>query len=228
MYPFFFTLRVDLTVARRFCGTTLGNEYGDALLDSVLHAVTQIVTMGGSIEMNGVHDILKTSQWTLCHEVDILIPVGTAYQYDIVRVVLADLANHLCSVFLQVSPGVLHRLVVYLIDDMGILAVFLCHLAKELLRLSGLHVVAMPVDDDIHIILDGGLDDIGHTLLGKGGILQVVVLNHNTHCRTDNTGVPVFFQRFDSLFVIETRPDVMPSETDTTEDNGSPILVTQL
>ena len=184
--------------------------------------------MGGGIEMDGIHDVLETSQRALCHQMDVLIPVRTANQYDIIGVVLANLANHLCGIFLQVCPCVLHGLVVYLVDDMRVFAVFLCHHTEEPLCLGSLHLVGVPVDDDIDIILNGCFDDIGHALHGKLWVLQVVVLNHDTHGSTYHTGIPVLLQCLHRFLVIEAGPDVMPSEADTTQDDGSAVLVTQL
>ena len=115
--------------------------------------------MGGSIEMDGVHDVLETFERTVGHQMDVLVPVWTAHQHNIVGVVLADFTNDLSGIALDGRPCVLDRFVVYLVDDVRILAVLLRHLAKELLGLSGVHVVGVPVDDDVDVLFDGTLDD---------------------------------------------------------------------
>ena len=155
LYPLLFAFGVYLAVATGFGGTALGDEDGDAFLDSCLGALTQVFAMGGCIEMNGIHDVAETLEGTLGNEVDVLIPMRTADQYDVVGVVFAYLANHLGGIFLQICSGVFDGLVVNLVDDVWVLAVFLGHLAEELLGFLGLQNVRVPVDDDIDIVLDG-------------------------------------------------------------------------
>ena len=184
--------------------------------------------MGGGIEMHGVHDVLEARQRTLGHQVDVLIPVRTAHQHDVVGVVLANLANHLGGILLQVLPGVFHRLVVYLVDHVRIFAVLLGHASEEVLGLLCLHVVRVPVDDDIDVLLDGRLDDRGHTLHGVGGILQIVVFYQDAHGGTHHRAVPVLFQRLHHLLIIEAGPQVVPAQTHTAQNDGASLLVAQL
>ena len=178
--------------------------------------------------MNGVHDVGETNHGTVGYEMNILIPVGTAYQHNVVGVVLADFTNHLCGIFLQVGPRVFYGFVIYLIDDVRIFAVFLCHAAEELLSLLSLGQVRVPVDDDVDVLLDGRLYDGCHALHGKGGVLQVVVFYHDAHGSTDNRAVPVTLEGLYHLLIIEARPQIMPPQAYAAQGDGIAALVAQL
>ena len=182
--------------------------------------------------MYGVHDVLKAFERTVGHQMDVLIPVGTAHQHDVIRIVTADFADDLRGILLQAGPRVLDGLVVYLIDNVRIVTIFLSHLAKKLTGLAGVHVMRVPVDDDIDILLDGSLDDGCQTRHGQLRILQIAALrvfrwlnaNGSTHHRT----MPVALQRLHHLLVIEARPPIMPAETDATQCDRIALLVAQL
>ena len=184
--------------------------------------------MRSSIEMHGVHDVREALQRTLGNQMDILIPVGATHEYDIVLIVFADFANDLLGVFLQVYPFVLDGLVVDFVDNVRILAVFAGHLAKKLLGLFRHQLVRMPVDDDVDVLLDGGFDDGRQTLHGELGVLLEIILDMLSDSRTDDTTVPVVLQRLHGPLVIEARPQVVPAQTDTTQNDGIALFVAEL
>ena len=69
----------------------------------------------------------------------------------------------------------------------------------------------MPVDDDVCVVLDGSIHHIGDTLEGELRVLQVVVLNLDSHGSTDDVGMPVVDEPLHGILVVETRPNVVPS-----------------
>ena len=67
-----------------------------------LQFITQIIFMGGCIEMKGIHHILHTLDRALCHDINILFPMRTAHQDDIIRIILSDFRDDGLSAYLQV------------------------------------------------------------------------------------------------------------------------------
>ena len=163
---------------------------------------------------------------------DVLIPMRTPHQHNVIRVVLAYFTDNLSGILLHAGPCILYRLIIYFVDDMRITTVLLCHLTKELLGLTGVHVVRMPVDDDINVLFDSRLDDGCQARYGPRGILNVAGLRVffwlHTHCGTYYRTIPVALQRLHHLFVIETRPPVVPTKTHATQRHRITSLVTQL
>ena len=184
--------------------------------------------MRSSIEMHGIHDVRQTLQRTLGNQMDVLIPVGATHEHDVVLIVFADFANDLLGVFLQVYPFVLDGFVVDFVDNVRILAVFTGHLTKELLGLFRHQLVRMPVDDDVDVLLDGSFDDGRQTLHGELGVLLEVVLDMLTDSRADDAAVPVVLQCLYGSLVIEPWPQVVPAQTDTTQNDGVALLVAEL
>lgn len=86
----------------------------------------------------------------------------------------------------------------------------------------------MPVDNDINILLDGRLDDWSHTLHGIGWVLKIVVFDENAHGSTHHGTVPVLLQRLYYFLVVETRPQVMPAQADTAQNDGVTPLIAKL
>ena len=66
-----------------------------------LQFITQIIFMGGCIEMKGIHHILHTLDRALCHDINILVPMQTAHQDDIIQIILSDFRDDGFSVYLQ-------------------------------------------------------------------------------------------------------------------------------
>lgn len=64
---------------------------------------SSVIFMGGCIEMKGIHHILHTLDRALCHDINILVPIRTAHQDDIIRIILSDFRDDGFSVYLQVS-----------------------------------------------------------------------------------------------------------------------------
>ena len=111
---------------------------------------------------------------------------------------------------------------------MRILAVFAGHFAKKLLGLFRHQFVRMPIDDDVNILLDGGFNDGRQTLHGELGVLLEVVLDMLSDSRTDDAAVPVVLQCLYGSLVIESWPQVVPAQTDTTQNDGIALLVAEL
>ena len=109
--------------------------------------------------MDGIHDVLETVEWTVHHEMDVLAPMGTAHEDDVIGGVAAYLADNFGGIALDAGPRVLNGFVVYLVDDMWIVPVALCQRAEELTGFGGVHVVGVPVDDDIEVLLNGSVND---------------------------------------------------------------------
>lgn len=63
---------------------------------------SSVIFMGGCIEMKGIHHILHTLDRALCHDINILVPMRTAHQDDIIRIILSDFLNDGFSVYLQI------------------------------------------------------------------------------------------------------------------------------
>ncbi len=52
--------------------------------------------------MKGIHHILHTLDRALCHDINILVPMRTAHQDDIIRIILSDFRTR-SKLYLQVS-----------------------------------------------------------------------------------------------------------------------------
>lgn len=63
---------------------------------------SSVIFMGGCIEMKGIHHILHTLDRALCHDINILVPMRTAHQDDIIRIILSDFRDDGFSVYLQI------------------------------------------------------------------------------------------------------------------------------
>ena len=167
--------------------------------------------MGGGIEVHGIHDVGETGERRGGHHVDVLIPVGAAHENHVVGVVFANLGDYLACILFQALPRLVHGLVENLVDDVGMLAVFLGKVAEPLLGFFRVGFVCVPVHDDVYIVLDSGFHHRFYTLLGKRGVLQIVVFNLDAHGGAYHVGVPVGGQGFHGSFIIEARPDVVPA-----------------
>ena len=184
--------------------------------------------MGGGIEVEGVHQVLLSLNGGGGHEVDVLVPMGAAHQDDVVGVVLANFVNLHYGIFFERFPGVVDGFVKELVDDVGVFAVFLGEVAKPLAGFLGVHLVGVPVHDDIDALLDGGLDHGLDALLGEFGILQVVVFNLDAHGNAHHRGIPLGGELLHGSFVVEAGPDVVPTEGDAAQDDGLSVLVAEL
>ena len=91
----------------------------------------------------------------------------TAHENNVVGVILAYLVNNGFGIGLQTLPRVVYRFVVEFVQHIGVLAILLCHSAKEGLGFFGVHLVRMPVDDDVCSVLDGCIDHSGYALFCK-------------------------------------------------------------
>ena len=90
------------------------------------------------------------------------------------------------------------------------------------------HLVGMPVHNDIDAVLDGGFYHGLDTLLGKLRIFQIVVFNLNAHGYAYHRGIPFRGQCLHGSLVVEAWPDVVPAKGYTAQDDGLSILVTKL
>ena len=126
------------------------------------------------------------------------------------------------------APGIVDGLVEEFVDDVGVFAVFFCEVAKPLAGFLGVHLVGVPVHDDVYALLDGCLDHGLDTLLGEFGILQVVVFNLDAHGNAHHGGIPLGGEFLHSSLVVEAGPDVVPTEGDAAQDDGLSVLVAQL
>ena len=184
--------------------------------------------MGGCIEMKGIHHILHTLDRALCHDINILVPMRTAHQDDIIRIILSDFRDDGFSVYLQVFPFILYRFIVEFVKHMRIFTILLRHFSEEGLSLGCMHLVCMPVDNHVGIILDGSIYHLGNAFQSKVWIFQIVVVNLNPHGSSDDVGMPVLRKPFYRLFVVEPRPDVVPSQTHTSQHYRVTTLVAKL
>ena len=154
--------------------------------------------------------------------------MGASHENDIVGIVLAYLGNNRPGIRFQAFPRVVYGLVVEFVDDIGIFAIFPGHLSEEVFCFFGVHVVCVPVDDDIEAVLDGRLDDRGDAADCKLGILQIVVVYLHSHGGTHHCGVPVVGQPLHRLLVVEPWPQVVPAQTDSPQYDGLPLVIAQL
>ena len=56
--------------------------------------------MSGSIEMDGIHDVVEALQGIVGNQMDVLIPVGAAHQHNVVGIILANLTDNLSGILL--------------------------------------------------------------------------------------------------------------------------------
>ena len=162
--------------------------------------------------MQGIHHIAYTVYRTFSNKIDVLIPMWATHQYDVVWIIFPDFGNDGLGVDLQVFPFVLYGFVVEFIEYVWILTVFLCHLAEEGFGFLCVHFVCVPVDDYVCAVLDGGIYYLRDAFHGKVRVLQIVVFYLNAHRCTDDVGMPVCGEPFYGLLVVESGPDVVPSQ----------------
>src|SRR5574344_2674637 len=115
----------------------------------------------------------------------------TPYKNDIISIILTYLRYHCRGIILQTLPRLFHWLIENLINHIWILTIFLRHLTKEVYSLSLIHIVRMPVYNDIYTFFYSRLHNRFHTLQGNLMILKIVIFNLYTHCRPHYRGMPV-------------------------------------
>ena len=152
----------------------------------------------------------------------------TAHQDNVVGIIFSDFWDNGLGIDLEIFPFVLNRFVVEFVENVGMLAVFLCHLSKESLGFLGVHLVGMPVDDNVSVVLDGCINYLCDALHGKIRILQIVVFYLNAHGCTNNVGMPIVSEPLHGLFVVESWPDVVPSQAYASQYYRISTLVAQL
>ena len=184
--------------------------------------------MGGGVEVEGVHQVLLPGNGIVCRKVDILIPMRTAHQDDGIRLDSTDGADDFLGIGLHLLPRILYRFVEDLIDDIGHAFVASGHLRKEGFGLFGADAVAVPVDDDINILGNGGINNGLHTLQAQLGIVEIGAFQFHTHRGTEHLCTPVAYQPLGGRGVVEARPELVPAVADAVQDNSIAPGVHQL
>mmetsp|Transcript_290 Transcript_290/g.750 ORF Transcript_290/g.750 Transcript_290/m.750 type:complete len:232 (+) Transcript_290:704-1399(+) len=153
--------------------------------------------------MQDVGNVVVDGDRILGGNVDVLGVKGRADEDEGVIVVGigADGVDDGLGVVLDHVPVRVDGLVVNFVDDVGVIAVVVDHVAKELegLGLVGFGFVGMEVDDHVDALVDAGLDDRAHAVFVVLGFVDVSAGFFDAHGRAYHAHVPGSHEFLDGL-----------------------------
>lgn len=152
----------------------------------------------------------------------------TSYQYYIIGVIFPYLGDNVGSILFHTLPSIFHRFVINLINHMRILSVLLSHHRKESLCLFLLRIISMPIYDYIHIIFNRSLYNRIYTIKSVFGVLYIIIFYASSHRSTQYSAFPIFFQPLYRLFIIKSRPQIVPTITNATQYDRLSLLTAKL
>ena len=206
----------DVALATGAYRTPFRDEQRNAVVECRLGLVAQELAVRAGVEVQGVGDVGAADRGTRGH-VYVLRPVGRADDDEVVGVDGADGVDHGLRIRLDgVAPRDVQRLVIDLVDDVIALAVGARHFLEEGDGLAAVvfGVMGVPVDDDVHVVGDGGIHDGLDTGLVGSGVLQVAAAFIHAHGHPHDLRFPVALQPAHGAGVVEllAAPSVVAPE----------------
>lgn len=189
--------RGDAAVTIGIHCTPFRGEYRNTVAHCRTGFVTQGLAVCSGIKVQRISDVAVTGDGVIGCYVHVLRPGRRANDDQVIRINLTYGGDNRSRVrFNGAAPGDLQRLVVDFIDNVVAAAIAGGHVLKEAdgLSLVSFRMVGVPVDNGVHIVGNGRIDqgyDPGAVCFRIVKIAAIVI---DTHCRSYKGGVPIAFQ----------------------------------
>lgn len=174
--------------------------FRDKQCDAVVHcgtgSVTQPLAMRSGIKMQGVRDVAKPGNGIVGCGRYILGPVRRADNNEVIGIDLADGGDDRFRIrFNCAAPGNLQGFIIDFIDHMIIVAIASGHILEKADGLGPLVFsgVRVPVDNDIYIVGDCGINQGNDAITIGIRIFKKAAVDISAHGRPHDSGAPIIF-----------------------------------